>query len=244
MDRVSDIVGTLKRALKVHGYTYADVALHLKLSEISVKRMFSTQSFSLKRINAICAMMDMDMVDLIRLYDENRHRISHLTIEQEQELSLDKRLLLVAICARNHWTFDDIIHHFKFTKAELYKLLVRLEEIKLLEMHPNDRIRLIVADDYRWLSNGPLEKMFERHLFDEFIHDEFSEDDSVRLYLHGHFTEAAKETLLRRIEGLTKEFSHLLKDCRHEPIARRRNLGLMIAMRNWEPEFVLAQRRE
>ncbi len=35
------LIDTLKRALKAYRKTYADVALHLWLSEVSIKRLFS-----------------------------------------------------------------------------------------------------------------------------------------------------------------------------------------------------------
>jgi len=44
---------TLKKQLKAHGKTYADVAELLQLSEASVKRLFAEQSFTLKRLERI-----------------------------------------------------------------------------------------------------------------------------------------------------------------------------------------------
>jgi len=107
VDNTAAAIETLKRALKLHGLTYRDAAKHLNLSEASVKKMFSSHNITLKRINALCEMMHLDFIDLVRLFDESRERISHLKPEQEQELVRDTKLLLVALCARNHWKFDE-----------------------------------------------------------------------------------------------------------------------------------------
>ena len=47
MAQVSALIATLKRQLKAHGKTYADLALALNLSEASIKRMFWEENFTL-----------------------------------------------------------------------------------------------------------------------------------------------------------------------------------------------------
>ena len=53
MAQTALIIDTLKRALKLHGKTYADVAEYLQLSEASIKRMFAQHRFSLQRLDAL-----------------------------------------------------------------------------------------------------------------------------------------------------------------------------------------------
>ena len=47
MAQTSELIKTLKKALKAHGKTYADVSRQLGLSEASVKRLFSRENLSL-----------------------------------------------------------------------------------------------------------------------------------------------------------------------------------------------------
>lgn len=238
MDNTAAAINTLKRALKLNGFTYADAARYLKLSEASIKRMFSTHHITLDRISGLCEMMGMDFIDLLRLFESERQHISHLSLEQEQELVRDKRLLLVAVCARNHYSFDEITDSFTIDRAEAFRLLRRLEELKLLELHPGNRIRLMVAEDFRWLPDGPIERYFEQRLEGEFLDHGFEGPEAMRLYLHGPLTASAHEQLQRRIETLAGEFSELLKQSAMRPIAERSNVGLMLAMREWEPAFI------
>ncbi len=244
MNNTAAAIDTLKRALKLNGLTYRDAAKHLNLSEASVKKMFSSHNITLKRINALCEMMHLDFIDLVRLFDESRERISHLKPEQEQELVRDTKLLLVALCARNHWKFDEITEQFEISKAECYRYMARLEELKLLELHPGNRIRLLVAENFRWLPNGPLEKAFKKKLMNEFLNSEFDQSGEFRLYLHGPLTAGAKETLQRRLTALAHEFSELLKESARSPISERKNIGLLLGMREWEPLFFSMLRRK
>jgi len=243
MDNTKVAVEILKQALKQSGYTYADVARHLQMSEASIKKMFSTSHFTLKRIDRICELIGLDFIDLVRLFDEARQRISTLTLEQEKELVRDKRLFLVAVCVRGHWSFDEILNTFDFSKADLYGYLRRLEGLRLLELHPNNRIRLKVAENFRWIANGPIETYFYRHLLKEFLDSDFDGEKELRLYLHGPLTTVAKEALMRRLNVLAHEFSELLKDSAASPIAERHNIGLFLATREWEPAIFSGQRR-
>ncbi len=243
MDNTQAAIQMLKRALKLNGLTYADVARHLGLSEASVKKMFSSCHFTLRRIDQICQLLDMDFIDLVRMFDESRQQISTLTLAQERELMRDKRLFLVAVCARNHWTFDDIITEFRFTAAELIHYLNKLEKLQLLELHPNNRIRLRIAEDFRWLPHGPIEAFFEQRLLGEFLDADFEENYDMRLYLHGPLTLAARETLTRRMNVLAHEFAELMKESAASPLSERNNVGLLLATREWEAEFITLQRR-
>ena len=243
MDNTAAAINTLKRALKLNGLTYADAAKHLNLSEASVKKMFSTHNITLKRINALCEMMHLDFIDLVRLFDESREKISHLKPEQEQELVRDRKLLLVAICARNHWHFDEIVANFNINRPECYRLISRLEELQLLELHPGNRIRLLVAENFRWLANGPIERAFKKKLMNEFLQSEFDRDGELRLYLHGPLTLAAREVLSRRLTALSHEFGELLKESATRPISERKNVGLLLGTREWEPHFFSLHRK-
>lgn len=244
MDNTKTAIEILKRALKLGGFTYADVSLHLGLSEASVKKMFSTHHFTLRRIDQICELINMDFIDLVRLFDQARQRISMLSIEQERELVRDKKLFLIAICARNHCCFDEILDTFDFTKAELFSHLAHLEKLHLIELHPNNRIKVKIAEDFRWIPHGPIETYFERHLLKEFLTADFDRDKEMRLYLHGPLTLGAKENLSRRLNILAHEFSQLLKDSASSPISERHNVGLLLATREWEPETFSQQRRK
>lgn len=244
MDNTKAAIEVLKKALKQHGYTYADVAAHLGLSEASVKKMFAGQHFTLRRFDRICGMMGMDLIDLVRLFDANRQRITHLTLAQEKELVRDSKLLLVALLARNHWSFDDILHRFDLSREELYGLIARLEKVRLLELHPGDRIRMLIDENFRWLAHGPIEQLFKKQLMSQFLADGFDAHHDTHLFLHGALTTNALESLNHKLEMLAHEFSELLKESNARPVHERRGVGLFVAMRQWEPTFMQRHRKD
>jgi transcriptional regulator with XRE-family HTH domain len=228
------LLEVLKRALKAHGQTYARVARHLGLSEASVKRMLSTGHITLERVERICELMDMDIAELAALLEEQRHRVTHLTREQEEELVGDARLLLVAVCARNHWTLRDITRTYQITEHEGVRLLARLDRLRLIDLLPGNRIKLRVAENFQWLPGGPIERYFERHVQQEFLGGPFGPEDGVRLFLSGMLSRASQQILLRRVRALAEEFATLHRQDTALPVAERRNVGLALATRPWE----------
>jgi len=157
MSQVTALLKTLRRELKAQGITYADVATRLGLSESSIKRMFSESKLSLDRLEALCQVAGIEISDLVQKMSEERKRIDMLTQEQEREVADDSKLLLVAICALNLWTFKEIIEAYEITEHECVQLLAKLDRLKVIEFLPLNRFRLTVANDFRWIPNGTTE---------------------------------------------------------------------------------------
>jgi len=240
-----NLIDVLKKSLKAHGVTYADIATQLTLSEASVKRMFAHRHFTLIRLESICAMAELDFTGLIHLMDEERQKISNLTLEQEEELVSDLKFLLVAICVQSNWTFNEMIDYFKITGPECIGYLVRLDRLGLIQLLPNNRIRQMVAKNFRWLPRGPIEKFFEQTAQSEFLDSHFTHPGELRLFMNGSLTWESIESIRKNVEALAHEFSSLQDDDARMPATTRFNTGLLLAMRPWElPIFSKLKKRD
>jgi len=102
MTTTSGLVEVLKRELKSHGITYAQVARKLNLSEASVKRMFSRRDFTLKRLDQVCQLTQGEFSDLAHALAREEKLVSRLSLEQEKEIASSIKLFLVAVCVLNH----------------------------------------------------------------------------------------------------------------------------------------------
>jgi len=78
MTTSSRIIDTLKRQLKVRGITYRGLAERLDLSESAVKHMFSTGNFSLRRLDDVCAVLELDIGDLVNISESQEPKIEQL----------------------------------------------------------------------------------------------------------------------------------------------------------------------
>jgi transcriptional regulator with XRE-family HTH domain len=244
MAHTDTLIETLKQALKANGLTYADIARSLNWSEASVKRWFANGNMTVQRLEAICELIGMEMIDLVRMLDENRHRVSHLTLEQEKELVADTRLLLVALCVNGHWRFEDIIRHYDIPETKCIHLLAHLDKLKLIELLPNNRIRLLVAQDFCWLPNGPIERFFEQQVQDEFLHAGFHGNSDLRMYLNGSLSASSIELMQRTLKGLAAEFNELRNADAALPLEERQIMGMVLAIRHWELSIFRSLRRK
>ncbi|MFN9389909.1 MAG: helix-turn-helix domain-containing protein, partial [Betaproteobacteria bacterium] len=145
MIETTALMDALKRALRAKRITYAEVARRLDLSEASVKRLLSRGGLTLERFEQICQVAGIRMVELVRETDRGKDMVSQLELSQERVIMADVRLLLVAVCALNHLSADDMVAVYDLTKAEVIKLLLKLEKIDFLELLPENRIRLKVS---------------------------------------------------------------------------------------------------
>src|SRR5258707_3786907 len=161
MARTAVLVDTLKRELRSRGITYAAVAKHLGMSEASVKRMFARKEFTLSRLDRICERAGMEFSELARLIAPQDAVISQLSYEQEKEFVENHKLMLVALCTLNHWSFDDIVAAYDIPPAECVKLLARLDRLKFIELLPNNRIRLLVSRAFAWIPDRPIQRSEE-----------------------------------------------------------------------------------
>ena len=138
-------------------------------------------------------------------------------LERDQEARLvgDERLLLVAVCALNRWTAGEITAEYRLTRAEVVKYLLVKDRMGVIELLPSNRIRPLVARDFDWLPDGPIRAYFMDHALGDFLGSRFSEVHAGRT--------------ARGVSGSALE--------------QRRGIGLMLALRRWEPENFKRLRR-
>lgn len=234
MTQTSALIDTLKKALKSQQMTYADVASQLDMSEANIKRMFASKRFSLDRLEEICQLMQMELSDLFLLYEESRQRINQLSQQQEKQLVADEKLLLVAVSVRNRLSFDDIITHYDISETECIRHLAKLDKLKIIDLLPNNRIKLRIDDGFSWLKNGPIEQFFEQQIQSQFLKSRFNGDCEKRKFLFGLLGDSSVEVLMKKINALASEFSELHRQDASLPLDKRHNVGFILAMRPWE----------
>lgn len=234
MSQTKTLIKSLKKLLRARGVTYSDIAQHLDLSETTIKRMFSQYSFSLDRLSSICEVIEMDFVDLLRVFDDEQEKITHLTKSQEEELVSDIKFLVVALCVQNTWTFEEIVHYYDISEAECISYLIKLDRLGIIQLLPNNKIRRMVAQDFQWLSGGPIESFFEQDIQSEFLNSKFIGDGEQRTYLSGSLSSKSIDIFNKKLETLIDEFSDMQNDDAKLPVSSRRGVGLLLAFRPWE----------
>jgi transcriptional regulator with XRE-family HTH domain len=243
MSEVTLLVGTLKRQLKLQGKTYRDVAATLGLSEPSVKRLFSSGQFSVERLVEVCKLLGFTLAELAQEASAGASRLRTLTAAQEKELVSDPLLLLVAVCALNHWTMKDMLAAYRLSEAECLQRLLRLDRLHVIGLLPGNRIRLNVSRDFDWLVDGPIRQYFRDQGLVDFLDSRFAQAEEALTFSHGMLTATALDKMHAELRQLRATFAQLHEESLASPLPKRRGSGLLLAMREWEPAGFTRLRR-
>lgn len=244
MSQTRSLVDTLKQELRKQRITYRDVSVALDLSETSVKRLFSEEAFSLKRLEKVCELLHMDLSDLVHQMERNIELTTELSLEQEQELVSDNKLLLVALLLMNRLGFEDILRTYDIEETEGIRLLARLDRMKLIELQPGNRVKLMISPTFKWIPGGPIQKFFESKVQLEFLNSSFNGDGEFRVFVSGMIPRSANAEIVRKMQHLANEMSEMNIASETLPLDQRFGTSLMMAIRPWEIEVFQELRRE
>jgi DNA-binding Xre family transcriptional regulator len=241
--RSISLLAELKKQLKKQSITYKKLAAELDLTESTIKQMFASENMSLKRMDAICDILNIDISDLVSFNEAAEDKIELLTIEQEKILVGEIKLLLVAYCVVNSWTFDDIIERYDMSEPECIAQLTKLDKMRLIELLPGNRIKPLIANNFNWQPDGPIEHFFRTQVQNAFFDDNFGEDGCLRLVKNGDISLAARNTIAERLKTIGHAFDDTLREERKIGSSARQGTTMVLAIRNWQFSAFLALER-
>ncbi len=244
MTETDALIDGLKRALRARGLTYAHVGKKLRLSEASIKRLFSKGGFSMERFEQACALAGTSVLELAKDAAKESEAVSQLTLDQERAIMRDRKLLLVAVCALNHLDLNDITALYQLSKAEGIRLLLELQRIRFLELLPENKIRLRVTHTFTWLPNGPIQQYFKAKAQNEYFAGHFDKPTETMLLVNAMLTPSSIAMMNAKLRRLANEMAEMHEEHKRLRLGERRSVTLLLALRPWELQDFMDLRRE
>jgi DNA-binding Xre family transcriptional regulator len=244
MSQATVLMEVLKTALRQRKLTYAHIAKDLHLSESSVKRMFARQNMDLDRLEKICALMNLEIADMLELTRHAQGRITELTEEQELELVSDPKLLVVGVLATSQWSVARILENYRLSESELIKMLRRLERMKVIDLLPDKRIKVRLPRNFSWRRSGPIQRFFEERVQKQFFDSSFLGAGELRISVHGSLSYHSIELLQQRMRKIAEEFDALTDEDKQLDHDKREGTTLVMAIRPWELSLFTELRRK
>ncbi len=239
----SRLVDALKACLRARGMTYKQLASRLRVSEPTVKRMFSRGTFTLERIEQILEVIDLDLQELARLAREGSPAPSELTVEQEAALAQDQQLFSIFWLLQNNWSFDEILAAFTVSRAQLTAFFARLDRLKLIRWGPQERARLLVRRDFHWRDGGPVKKTYGSQIMREFLDARFKAPLEFMRFETRVLSPESAAVLKRRLERVVLDFNELAEVDSSVPSGKRLGIAMVAACRPWEFSALSALKR-
>jgi len=237
MAQTPALLATLKKQLKAHGKTYADLADALELSEASVKRLFAEESFTLQRLESACQFIGLQLEELVSLMAKEQPQLKQLTKQQELEIAQDLLLLMVTVSVINGYTLQDLLHHYHMSETDCIQKLAHLDRLKIIELLPNNRIKLLVAPNFRWLPDGPIQRFFLDKVEQDFFKSSFDGEGEQLIVLNGLLSAASSAELRKKMQRIAREFNDLMQSDAGLDMDEKYGTTMVIAMRRWQYEL-------
>lgn len=239
-----DLINALKRGLRAQGLTYRDLAQRLDLSEAAIKRMFSRRAMTLTRLEEVCEVLGVGLQELSADAGRDREPMDRLSEEQEQALVDDPALMLTMFVTLNRWRQDDALASFNFSVPQWTALLVRLDRLGIIELMPGNRGRALTARNFRWRTDGPMERHFRKTLLGDFFAEPFVGDCDALFLLSGSLGVDGITQLKSRLEDLAREFDGLLARDAGLPLEAKTGVSLVLAQKPWMLRLFESYRRD
>jgi transcriptional regulator with XRE-family HTH domain len=242
MSSSSALLRAIKSALRLRGLTYRDLAKLLDVSEPTVKRDLSKGRFSLKRLDDICSALGLTLGDLLQPPEE-QELVTQLTETQELALVSQPRYFVVAYLLVNDWKFREITEAFRTDENELIEILLRLDQLKIIEYRPPHRVRKLTARNFTWRKDGPVHSFFVTRFVPEFFQSAFDGVGDAFRFVGGTLSPGSLSRFKASLERLAIEFEELARGDARLPLAQRDGCSAILAVRAWEfSEFTRLRR--
>lgn len=235
MSQANLVIQAFKQLLKSQNKTYRDVAVYLDLSEASVKRMFAQEQLTLERMDKLCELLGIEISDLLQKMQHITKRITQLTWEQEQVIVSDRKLCLVTICVINHWSLEDILSYYKLSEPECIYCLAQLDKLKLIELLPKNKIKLLISSGFHWVPNGPIQQFFQKYILHDFTGSNFQNENEEMICQFGMLTDESNILFRKKLRHLAQEFRTLSEQDAGEPLEKRVGSACVLMVRPWAP---------
>lgn len=234
------LIETMKKVLKSRGVTYKSLAQKWKLSEASVKRIMNSGDVSLERIEKACELMEMSFADLIKLAPFDLETTDQTILpEHEEAFAKDLRLYNVWLLLIDGLSAKQIAKKYVITPKELQKITLKLDHLKLIELHPNQRIKVLSPHRTLLRKDGPLGKVILQQAKDSFLNHPFKgpHGEHLRFGLNRLNPQSASR-YRARIDKLLHEMKAEgeVESAQGESI----EYGLLVAFRPWSSPLMEA----
>ena len=245
MDQTAKLLDTLKAYLKSRDITYRNLAQRLKLSESSIKRVFSEKTLSLKRLERILHSLDLDFYDLAHMSRrQDGDSKEALSPEQEESLLENPRMLIFLHLLIQKWKVEEIADSFDFESDEITRILLELDRLRLIDLHPHNQYKVLLNNTQLWNRRGPFMKKFKEMLQNGFLAHDFEETHERFLFSPSQLSEESRRILLKEIDRLLRRFKELSEADAGPEKSGLEPSGLMVSFRPWKLPLLENYRRK
>lgn len=244
MSAATSIVQGIRGALRQRRMTYRQLATAIGVSEPTVKRDLSRGDFALSRLDRICDVLELSLSDLAQSSSGGPALLTQLSEQQERALVRDPRLLVVTYLVVNEWKWAEITSTFQLDDNALISVLLRLDELGIVDYRPPHRVRKLTARNFAWRRDGPVHEFFLNRVAPEFLRAPFDAPTDEFRFIGGLLSQSSLAQMKSAVGRLAQEFEEYARRDARLPLEAKNGCSVLLAMRQWEfSEFTRLKRK-
>ena len=142
---------SIKRILKQQGLTYKNLAIRLGLSESGVKKILTAQDGSFQRLAQISRELGITMGELLTGEEEAMFELSYSREQQAYLVKEPRALRLYWALVYERRDLKEALSFLHLLPKDAFPILRRLDELRLIELLPEGRLRIPPVRQIRWV---------------------------------------------------------------------------------------------
>ena len=234
LNNESEVLRVLKSKFRSTGWTQSYFAAQLDISVPTLKRWFRGEGVSVGQLCELMEALDVSWRELAELIPDTSTPKYTYTLAQEKLFVKTSGALALFEKIRHGGSLHQIQKSSDISTISMNKLLVKLEKVGLIDRLSENKIKLKVVGEPRWISKGPLSKHFLESGMEEFLDISKNKNRSLKFSIH-NLNQSDKELVAKKIDDLMDFIG--LAEARTKltgPKNRCRNYGMLLAYEHFD----------
>lgn len=207
---ISVLIQNVKTLLKERKVTYKELATGIGISESGLKKIFSGADISLGRLSQVCKYVGVTLTEALQ--DQRSSQVDFTEKQQEEFLKAPALFNFFWLLAYERLSLDEAQIALKISTAEAFRLARKLDDLKLIRLLPNSRIRVPSIRAVNWTGSGRFLKKLYTAWSANLINDIKKPSDSDQELFIIRYLPMTEKTF--------REFGMALKDLESEFVRR------------------------
>jgi transcriptional regulator with XRE-family HTH domain len=235
------VVGELKRLLRDRRLRYGDVAAALGVSQTTVKRWLTKGPVTISLLESLCALIGIGVAELFELANRDQdRRLRRLSEDQEDALTSDRHLSFLFYLILQGWSPQELQREFGLPEPSLVKYLVQLDKLRLIDLLPGNRVKLLTMRQIEWRQGGPTTRSMNRHVKRLFADVDYSDPSASWQVEIGKLSAASRAQLDEKFRMLKLEVRHLAETDRTVPADRKEWYAVLVVGSSFQKSSMVA----
>ena len=204
------IITVIKTELRKNKITYKQVATRLRMTEAGVKKLLTKDDISLKKLESICDLMNMPLVDVLKSAENENVDAVQFNDKQVQYFLIRPHFFHFFMkLAYEQKTPIEIQNEFRLTSKSISMYLKKLEELNLIRRHPHDHNQIVGGIPLALITKGTELENFKFDITLKLLNELKQNSDPTLKGAGFYLSSEQREIFTSKVESTIIEFSAL-----------------------------------